>query len=87
MLTRMLKVHVDDWQDREFVHAFEAALEIARACRGDATDAGVASEVEATLRSSGYREARVECRAAVDDVLSGVAHWTVRRGPSGDVAH
>ncbi|MEZ4596221.1 MAG: hypothetical protein R3C32_04850 [Chloroflexota bacterium] len=84
----MLKVHVDDWQDREFVHAFEAALEVARACRGDATvPAWHPRWRRPFVQSPGYREARVECRAAVDDVLSGVAHWTVRRGPSGDVAH
>jgi hypothetical protein len=80
MIDRILRIHVQDWQDREFVHAFECALDDARVCRDDATDADAASMVEAALRSCGYREARVEYRSAVDDVLAGVVRWTVRRG-------
>jgi hypothetical protein len=80
MLHRVLRIHVQEWQDRDFVHAFESALEEARMGREDATGADDASTVEATLRSGGYREARVECRSGVDDVLAGVVRWAVCRG-------
>ncbi len=84
MLAHTLRIHVADWQDGDFVHAFEAALMRARARHADASGASVASQVQTDLRVGGYRHARVEHVPAVDDVLSGVAHWTVRRGSPSD---
>jgi len=86
MAARSLQVHVHDWQDRDFVHAFETALSNARAAR-EAVDVDAARQVQAALRTCGYVEARVECLTGVDDVLSGIAHWAVRRGSPADPTH
>ncbi|MFN8518645.1 MAG: hypothetical protein U0667_04455 [Chloroflexota bacterium] len=79
MPARSLILHVRDWQDREFVQTFEAALAEARITH-DPVDAAAAQQVQAELRSHGYDEACVECRASVDDVLAGITRWTISRG-------
>jgi hypothetical protein len=83
MSARSLILRIRDWQDREFVLAFEAALADARSTH-DPVDTAAAQQVEADLRSHGYGEACVEPCASVDDVLAGIVRWTVSRGPMGD---
>lgn len=86
MAARSLIVHVHDWQDRDFVHAFESALGNAQAAR-QPVNVESARQVQAALRTRGYLEARVECLTGVDDVLSGIVHWAVRRGIVTDPTH
>lgn len=86
MAARSLQVHVHDWQDRDFVHAFETALSDARAAR-EPVDVDAARQVQAALRACGYVHARVDCLTCVDDVLSGIVHWAVRRGTVPDPTH
>lgn len=81
MLTQTLRIQVIDWQDRDFVDTFEAALVDAQAGHAGAANVDAAREVQAALRASGYLHASVECRASVDEVLRGVVRWTVCRGP------
>jgi hypothetical protein len=86
MAARSLILHVHDWQDRDFVRAFESALAATRTVR-DPLGIGSPTDVQAALRSCGYHEARIECLTCVDDVLSGVVHWAVRRGTAIDPTH
>lgn len=86
MAARSLRVHVDHWQDREFVHAFETALSNAQAAR-EPVKVDSARQIQAALRTCGYLEARVDCLTGVDDVLSGIVRWAVHRGTVTDPTH
>lgn len=77
-----VKIKLIDWQDPDFVRAFDASLAAAFRDGLDADRPGLAARVESELHRQGYPHAWIDDRRSVADVLARVARWTVWRDRS-----
>jgi hypothetical protein len=79
-----VKVRVLDWTDRPFVSALEIALvRAATECPVDSLAAALTAET--ALRLAGYPNASIAYDRSYDDLLHGLARWTVAREAPGDL--
>lgn len=80
MTTRVhIRAKLAPWDDAAFVRAFEHAKD-AMEQSGCCPDGPMAAErVQHLLREAGYPAARVEVERTVEEALTHVSHWDVRR--------
>ena len=72
-----------DWDDRDFVAAFERARDRVEAEGLTIHGPRAAARAEALLRDAGYPRARIAVSRTVDEAMAHVAHWIVwRDGPA-----
>ena len=78
-----LSMKIVPWDDRDFVHAVEAARDQVHAEGLVINDPKAAARAEALLRAAGYPAACINCDRTVEEAMAHAAHWTVRRdGPA-----
>lgn len=68
-----------DWDDQDFVRAFEGARDQVNAEGLTIHGPKAAARAEALLREAGYPGARIAVSRTVDEAMAHVAHWTVWR--------
>ncbi len=71
------QARIIDWQDADFVRAFEAAREQAVAEGLIRNGPMAAARVERLLRERGYPGARIVCDRTPEEALRRAARWTV----------
>ncbi len=71
------QARIIDWQDADFVRAFEAAREQAVSEGLVRNGPAAAARVEGLLRERGYPGARIVCDRTPEEALRRAARWTV----------
>jgi len=74
-----VKIKVVEWDDRDFVAAIDGAWQGASAQASDVDAFETAQRAQDLLRGSGFPTAVIEYSRSVDEAMSHIAHWTVRR--------
>jgi hypothetical protein len=72
-------VAIVDWDDRDFVGAFERARDQVEAEGLTIHGPRAAARAESLLREAGYPRARIAVSRTVDEAMAHVAHWIVWR--------
>jgi hypothetical protein len=68
-----------DWDDQDFVTAFERAHDQVAAEGLTIHGPKAAARAEALLHEAGYPRARIAVSRTADEAMAHVAHWTVWR--------
>ena len=82
MLEHRVELKVVDWDDIPFREAVETAWRQVRHGQVDSDSITAAEHLQLLVRAVGYPTATVEVHKTVDEALSHVAHFEVRREPA-----
>jgi hypothetical protein len=79
MIDHRVRMQIIPWDDVEFRHAAERALEAIRDEGVGVDSERAATMLQARLRDVGFLAATVEAHRTVDEALAHINHFTVRR--------
>ena len=86
MLEHRVELTIVDWDELPFREAVEAAWGRIRHGSVDADSTTAAAHLQMLVRAAGYPTAVVEVHRTVDEALSHISHFEVRREPARELA-